>query len=219
MVNTTIILGVCYVINALALFVLFGYFFRQYSAKRLRASLAWATGFLAFAFGIVTLAFMATGEVSKLPVMIDVVLTSIAMTFFYYGASLLFFREGSFFREKMAVILFVVYLVISLFITYILPVEEIAEKMRAPVLFMEIIVFITIASLFLQVARRLPKDDARKRTVNLVAASWIIISVWAFYIGAFWGTHPILEALVFILGSGGFLLLVYGMTTGKATRA
>lgn len=195
------------------------YFFREYLIKRLKASLAWGLAFTIYALVVINLAFLATGEISETQVMFGVVLTSVMMSLFYYGASLLFFREKSFFREKFAVILFLVILAVSSFIVIVFPTEEIVAVMRTVTVSMMSAIFFLIGVLFYRVSRRLPEKDPRRRTVTLVALAWFIVVIWLGYIAVFWGEYQIPEAFVFLLGTFGFLLLLYGMTTGKATRA
>lgn len=219
MVDTTYILLACYTVNIIALFLLGGFFFREYFTKRLKASASWGFAFILYALVVINLAFLATGEISKSSVMVGVILTSVMMALFYYGASLLFFSEGSFFREKFAVILFFLIFAISSFIVIYFPTEEIVAVMRTVTTLMMATVFFLIGVLFYRVSGRLPRGDPRRRTVTLVAAAWFIVVIWLVYIAFFWGEYAIPEALVFLLGSSGFLLLLYGMTTGRATRA
>jgi hypothetical protein len=208
----------CYVINAIVLLVLSGYFIREFITKRLRASLAWGIGFLLFAIAMLNLGLLAAAEVTKPQVMFGFVLTSLMVGLLYYGASLLFFKEGSFFREKMAVIYFLAVLFVGIVLTYITPAEQISEQVRTPSLALVEIAYFVIAVLFLQVSRRIPKEDPRRRTIALVSTAWWIIVIWNLYLAFFWGEYPTIEAGVLLFGTFGFLLLLYGMITGKTTR-
>lgn len=208
----------CYGINALVLFVLAGYFGLEYSRKKLRASLAWTLGFLLFGIVVVNLAFLATAGVTKPQVVLGAVLTASNMALLYYGASLLFFSEKSFFREKMTVAIFSLFLVITVFVVYLIPVEELAEKLRLPFTGLMALITAVIAILFYRVRTRLAIGDPRRRTVTYVSAAWAVITLWLFYIAMFWAVYPQIEAGVFLLGSFGFILLLYGMTTGRATK-
>ncbi|MBU7044921.1 MAG: hypothetical protein HXS54_00675 [Theionarchaea archaeon] len=207
-----------YVINAVACFVLSVYFLRDFFTKRLRASLAWGIGFLLFGLVVLNLILLSTAELSKSAVYFGFLLTSVMVFCLYYGASLLFFNERSFFREKMAIIYCLATLFIGLILTYLTPTEKIVETMRTPTTAMYGILYIVITILFYQVSRRIPEGDPRRRTIGLVSLSWAIIAFWNFYIAFAWLERPSIEAGIFLLGSFGFLLLLYGMTTGKTTR-
>ena len=210
---------VCYIINALATFVLGCYFLKEFINKRLKASLAWGIGFLMWSPVIANLAFMATVEISKVAVMGGFVITSIMVALLYYGASLLFFNEESFFREKFTVIYFLATLFVGLGLAYVTPAGEgFVEKIRGPSSAMYTLLSIVIGTLFLKVSRRLNTTDPRRKTITLVAAGWYIIGLWEAYIGLAWLEYPSIEAIIFLLGSFGFILLLYGMTTGKTTK-
>lgn len=209
---------ICYGISIIACFILSGYFFREFNAKKLRASLAWGLGFLLFGFGQMTTAFLATAEVSRSGIAVGAVFTAGMISLLYYGASLLFFREKSFFREKMAAVIFIVAFALEIFLAYIAPENQIAEFVRGPTTAFLGIIYFLIAVLFFRVSRRLPDGDPRRRTLSLVSAGWVIILIWNIYLGLFWGDYPSIESGVYIFGSFGYILLLYGMTTGKTTR-
>lgn len=209
----------CYGINAVALFVLGGYFIREYVRKKLRPSLAWGVGFALFGIVVINLASLAAAGITKLLVMFGVVLTATTMSLLYYGAALLFFREGSFYREKMTVIIFLLFNAISSYIVYVVPVDRIAVQLRGPFVTGMALIVIVIGILFGRVMSRLPKEDIRRRTLAYVSIAWFILGMWLAYLALFWGEYPGIEAATFLLGSFGFLLLLYGMTTGKATKA
>ena len=218
MVETTFILQLCYGINSIVLGVLAIYFLREYMNKKLKASLAWALGFAFFLLTVVNLGFLTTGVIGKPQVAFGAFVAPLMLAFFYYGASLLFFGEGSFFREKMTIILFIVVFGLSEFLVIYLPADQIADRMKAPTMIFFVFVFSVIAILFYQVSRRLPKEDPRRGSVALVSAGWLTVTFWMGYVGFYWGENPVLEAAVFLLGSFGFVLLFIGMTRGRATR-
>lgn len=208
---------VSYSINAVASIVLAGYFIREFWMKRLRASLAWGIGFLLFGVAVINLYTLAAIEMSKFAVYIGYIFSSAFISFLYYGASLLFFKEGSFFREKMAVIYFLIVLFIGWILTYISPVEQIPE-LGGYMMFFFVFIYLVISLLFYRVSRRVPEEDPRRRTLTLVALAWILIAGWQSYIGPGWGVSRPIEIAAYALGSLGFLLLLYGMTTGKTTK-
>lgn len=206
-----------YAIDFLACIVLSIYFLRDFAKKRLRASLAWGLGFILFSLVVLNL-LLLSAEITKTAVYFGFILSAAEVFCLYYGASLLFFREGSFFRERMAVIYSVVTLIIGWFLTYITPAEQILEKISTPSSLMYMVLYIVIALLFYQVSRRIPKEDPRKRTLALVAVSWVMIAYWALHMATIWLRYPLLDILAYLLSAFGFLLLLYGMTTGKTTR-
>lgn len=209
----------CYIVNMAVCFTLATYFLREYVNKRLRASLAWGLGFGLLAPVILTQVFTFAVVVSRYLLMLGLVLAAMVITFFYYGTSLLFFAEGSFFRERMAVIYFVVMLIIGEAAAYTAPAGQIVESIRLPTAILYTITYLLIGIQFSRVSRRLPKEDPRRRTTTLVSAGWLIVALWMVYQGVFWGEYAAIESVVFLVGSFGFLLLLYGMTTGKTTRS
>ena len=186
--------------------------------KRLRASLAWGLGFFVLAIAILNLTFIVVTEVSRTVVIIGAIFTAGMISLLYYGASLLFFREGSFFREKMTVLYFIIVFLAQTVSALIAPPERIAEYARTPSLGLIGITYMLIAILFYQVSRRLPEDDPRRKTTVLVSVAWIIVFIANIYLALFFGEYPTIETFALLLGTVGFILLVYGMTTGKTTR-
>ncbi len=209
----------CYAANTITLLLLAGYFLREYMTKRLRASLAWGLGFLLFAIVIINLAFLVTVEMTKTSVYFGFLVTATMVALLYYGTSLLFFREGSFFREKMTAIYWLVMVLIGWTLTYLSkPDPAELAKVGRPSMVMFVIAYVIIGILFYRVSRRLPEDDPRKRTIAMVSTAWFILAIWNIYIGTLLDVYPTVEAGVLLFGSFGFLLLLYGMTTGKTTR-
>ncbi|MGD2248624.1 MAG: hypothetical protein PVF58_09475 [Candidatus Methanofastidiosia archaeon] len=217
--ETTLIRLVCYVIDIIVCFLLVGYFIREYMIKKLRASLAWAVGFFLFSLMIISLASYTTIDtVSKIQVMVAFVLASSAVSSLYYGAALIYFGEKSFFREKMTSIFFVGIIIIGSILTAVTDKSELVSTVGNYTNGIFLLVYVVIGSMFFAVSRKLPGGDPRKRAINMVGIAWYIVAIWNTYVGLFWGEDPLLEAGMFLLGSFGFLLLLYGMTTGKATR-
>lgn len=206
-----------YAINAIVCFILGTYFAREYLAKRLRASLAWCLGFFLFGLVVLNLIFITT-EVTKGIVYLGYLLAAVMVFGLYYGASLLFFREGSIFREKFAALYALIVILTGWILTYVTPVDQIIERLKLPSIAFYALIFFIIAVLFLQVSRRISSEDPRKRTLILVSAAWFILTIWQIYIGLALGEYPLIEPIVFTMGTGGFLLLLYGMTTGKTGR-
>ena len=209
----------CYIVDIIVCFILVGYFIREYVYKKLRASLAWAVGFTLFGFLIISLASYTTiAEVSKFQVMMAFIFAALAVSSLYYGASLVYFDEGSFFREKMTVALFVGVLVIGSIITYITPQAQLISTMGFWTTWIFFSVYVAIGTMFYSVASKLSKGDPRRRPIIMVALAWYIVSIWNNYVGLAWGENPAVEAGMFLFGSFGYVLLLYGMTTGKTTK-
>ncbi len=207
---------VCYIVDAFATLLLAGYFLREYMAKRLRASLAWCLGFILFTILMLQLAFFTTiVELSKLQVMIAFTFAAALVSLLYYGGALLYFGKKSFFREKATVLFFFVVLLIGSVLTSITEEKDLIERVGPPTGIIYGIAYVVIGTFFLQVSGKLPKEDPRRRTLTVVGLAWYIIAGWNTYVGLFFKRFPLLEPIVFLVGSFGFLLLLYGMTTGK----
>ncbi len=210
---------VCYAVNGISSLLLSGYFFREYMVKRLRASLAWGTGFFLFLIAVITIYYVTAVEAAKPVLYFGFIFSAFLVSLLYYGTSLLFFSEGSFFREKMTAIYWVVVIIIGVTLTYSAPSDRLIEYTRLPGMAVFVFGYALIGFLFSRVSVRLPKGDLRRRTTILVSLAWFIIAGWNLGIGIFTGgKNPIVEAFIFLFGSVGFLLLLYGMTTGKTTR-
>lgn len=209
----------CYAVNTVVCLSLVGYFIRDYMVKKLRTSLAWAVGFLMLSFLIVSLAMYTTiAEVSRAQVMFSFVLAATGVSSLYYGASLVFFGEESFFREKITVIFFLIVLFIGSFLTYTTDKSQLIPTVGFWTVWIFMAFYVAIGTMFYWVSRKVPDTDPRRRAIALVAVAWYIIAFWNSYVGLAWGENVAVEAVVFLLGSFGFLLLLYGMTVGKTTR-
>jgi len=209
----------CYGVDIIACFLLVGYFTREYMVKRLRASLAWAMGFFLFSFIIISLASYTTvAVVSRSQVLIALAFAASAVSSLYYGTSLLFFTEGSFFREKITAVFFVVVLLIGSVITYTTPEDQLVAAVGLWTTWIFFAFYIVIGALFYRVSRKLLRRDPRRRAITLVSLAWFIVAIWNVYVGLLWGENPAVEAIMFLFGSFGFILLLYGMTAGKTTK-
>jgi hypothetical protein len=217
-----IIYVVSYVVAIIATLILSVYFFREYSKKRLRASLAWGIGFLLY--GVTQISHLSTeifGEITvgKLGLSAGMIAVAIGMALLYYGTSLLFFGAGSFFREKMTVIIFVIYNVYFIYAAFTYPLEGFADSVRqvfevgfaAPV-------FLAIGILFYRVSARLPSGDPRKQIVRLVSAGWFGSVIDTVYLGLFLGISAVTDAAINIVHAVAWILILYGMTIGKVGK-
>ncbi len=209
----------CYAVNTVVCFSLVVYFIREYLIKKLRAYLSWAVGFLLFGFLIISLASYTTvAVVSKVQVMVAFMLAATEVSALYYGASLVFFVEESFFREKITVIFFLVMLFIGSFLTVTTEESQLVQTMGFWTVWIFMAFYVAIGTMFFWISRKVPETDTRRKAIALVAAAWYIVAFWNSYVGLAWQENVAVEAGVFLLGSFGFLLLLYGMTVGKTTR-
>lgn len=222
--DVDIVFVVSYVVTIVATIGLALYFFREYFRKRLRASLAWGLGLTFYAIAqIGHLTQTVYGEVAmgKAGLGVPLMLVGFGMALLYYGASLLFFNPGSFFREKMASLLLVFELVVLSFLLIALPLEGFADRSRLPIEILLVApVFLTIAVLFYRVAGRLARDDPRRRTILLVSAGWFLATVDVVYLGVrgYLEVSPILDTLINIVHLFAWLSIFVGMITGRAAR-
>lgn len=214
-----------YVIATIATFILAVYFLREYFAKRLPASLAWSIGFLLYGFGQLTdILINLIGEVSvgKPAIALGLIIVASAMTLFYYGTSQLFFSPKSFFREKMSVIVFLLFIVFYSILLWSYPTEGFRTAVVGWTETSILIIFLVISILFYRVSRRLTSGDPRRKIVFLVSAGWFLAAIDAFYLGVFQGflqyTPPIADAGIHLIHAAAWLLILYGMAIGKAAR-
>ena len=211
-----------YVVSSAATFVLFIYFLREWRAKKLRASLAWCLGFLFYFFTMVTdLAVAMIGEVSAgaAAIAFGLLVVALGVTLFYYGASLLFFSQGSFFREKLSLIILVIFTVLSIYLVVTLPTEGFRDE-AAPYIQLMLMspVFLVIAVLFYRVSTRLGADDPRRRTVLLVASGWFILLINSIYRGTYLGYSATVDAIVNLVHLAAWFMLLYGMVYGRVAK-
>ncbi len=209
-------------VSLIATFILSAYFFREYVAKRLRASLAWAVGLLLYALAQTTRLYTEVfGEMTagKPTLVAGLLVTAIAVILFYYGTSLLFFEKGSFFREKMTGIITVVFFALVAYFGLTYPLEGFKDAVMAP---MSLIVImlpkIAIAVLFYRVAANLVPGDFRRKILFLISAGWGLDSVNAFYTGLFTGISPITDSANQVLHAVAWIIILYSMIQGKVTR-
>lgn len=216
---------VTYAVAAIATFGLAVYFIREYFIKKLSASLAWALGLGLYGFAMVTdISTKVAGEVSvgKPAIGIGLVIFTLSLTLFYYGSSQLFFSKGSFFREKMSVVIFVLFMVLNIVLLVRIPLEGFRDLAAwATELIQAAPIFLVIAILFYRVSRRLAGDDPRRRIVSLVSAGWTL----AFFNAVYLGTQsvvkfesPIGDAVINLLHAVAWVFILYGMAIGKAAR-
>lgn len=213
---------ISYVVAIVATVILSAYFFREYERKKLRASLAWGVGFGLYFLGQITDLYVdlyGAPAIGKAGLMGGLTVVVLAMVFLYYGTSLLFFSPSSFFREKMSVLLAVIYIIIFAYATGIIPVEGFKEQIAAPVqLLLVAPIFFAIAILFYRVSTRLAREDPRRSTILLVSAGWGIAVVHAVTFGLLLGTSAVLDTAIHSTHAISWILILYGMVLGRAAR-
>lgn len=211
-----------YAVAIAATFIISVYFFYEYYVKKLRSSLAWALGF--FFYGIAQSSHLTAdmvGEIAmgKLGFAVGIMVLIFAMILFYYGTSLLFFDEKSFFREKASFLLFLVFTAYSLYLVMVLPMEGFLKAIATPIsLVLMMPIFLVMGVLFYHVCRALARDDSRRQTVLLVSMGWFLVGISSLYLGLFLGYSGISDSANYIVHVVAWILILYGMTIGKATR-
>lgn len=218
--NTGYVLS--YTIAIAAVISLSGYFFREYSIKKMQASLAWSFGFLFY--GIAQIAHLSADifgdiRVGKPVFAIGMVMLVFAITLFYYGTALLFFDEGSFLREGLPVIIFLGYSVYSLVILVRLPLEGFVEGV-APLLSLGEMMpmFLVIAAPFYLTSRTLDQGDPRRHMLLLLSTGWFFVAVSSAYLGTSLGFSRVFDSFIYILQMLAWMLILYGMTIGKGAK-
>lgn len=220
--NVSMLYTISYIIAIAAAVTLSLYFFREYSIKKLPASLAWGIGFILYAFAqsehLIAVLF---GEVAlgKPGYLGGLLIYAVAMTLFYYGTSLLFFNPGSFFREKVATIIFAVLALYSGYITYSFPIEGFTKAAGTYIQSVMWIIFLIITFLFYRVTRRLPIKDPRKKVLSLVSLGWALVTIYTLYLGLLMGRWTIVDAVFLILHAAAWSMILYGMVLGKAAKS
>lgn len=211
-----------YTIAIAAVISLSGYFFREYSIKKMQASLAWSFGFLFY--GIAQIAHLSADifgdiRVGKPVFAIGMVMLVFAITLFYYGTALLFFDEGSFLREGLPVIIFLGYSVYSLVILVRLPLEGFVEGV-APLLSLGEMMpmFLVIAAPFYFTSRTLDQGDPRRHMLLLLSTGWFFVAVSSAYLGTSLGFSRVFDSFIYILQMLAWMLILYGMTIGKGAK-
>lgn len=213
---------ISYTIAIAAVISLSGYFFREYSLKKMQASLAWSLGFLFY--GIAQTAHLSADvfgdiQVGKPVFAIGMMMLVFAVTLFYYGTALLFFDEGSFLREGMPVIIFLGYSVYSLVILAKLPLEGFVDGV-APLLSLGEMMpmFLVIAAPFYLTSKTLDQGDPRRHMLLLLSTGWFFVAVSSAYLGTSLGFSRIFDSFIYMLQMLAWMLIFFGMTIGKALK-
>lgn len=197
--------------SVLVCFAFAGYFLRDVAKKR--ASLWWAAGFLLSACGSSILMITSYG-LNRSYLSAAFALIAAAMAFFYYAASLLFFNRKSFFREKFAVVLFLVSIVLFVLPVYVLPEEYTIDVMKSSEMALFAVAFLVITVVFNRVTIVLGQKPRKWFKVHI--CRWLgallflvwIIAFWCLYVALFLGSI-IAIGLIIVLSLLLFVLLWY----------
>lgn len=200
-------------------FLLAIYFFSQYTKKKRRAPLVWCGGFFLFGLSqvpILAMRYFRDPTTNIFFALLAAFLAALSLGLLYYGASLLYFTQGSFMREKFSVILWAAMLAAIIVFVYMVPREAILSS----VFFMVAAGFIfpvllAVALIFFVVWYKLDPTNPKRVNVLLVGAAWLAYSV-VNGIGSFYFGTPF-EWMFYILSIVSFLFLLFGMSIGKVT--
>lgn len=213
---------ISYAVGITASVILAVYFLYDYATRKLRASLAWGTGILLYSMGEATDIYVdITGEITlgKPGLFAALSVVACAMALIYYGTSLLFFDKNSFFREKMAVIIFGIFIVYSGYLVGAIPVEGFRQAVVTPIqLGLMTPIFVVSCILFYAIALKMEPQDPVRTSSFLVSAAWGMLAINSVCRGLFLEYSPITDALIQMLHMIAWVLLLYGMTLGKAAR-
>ncbi len=216
--TSEILVSISTVVSMGTKFVLAVYFFHKYSKVKAGVPLVWGAGFFFFGLSQVPMIVSRYFEDPSTTVyfaLLAAFLAALSLALLYYGSALLFFAKGSFMRKKLSIILFVV-MVAAIVILAVLNPENILKAVfvTVGVGFIFPAVFI-IAVIFFIIWYKLEPANPRKFNVFLVAFAWLLYSLLngattVFYLEQFDWIFPFIATV-------SHLLLLYGMTVGKAT--
>ena len=200
-------------------FMLAVYFLHRYNQKKMEIPLVWAAGFFFFGLSqipIWAMRYFQDTTTNMYFALLGAFLAALSLALLYYGTSLLYFRKGSFMREKLSIIFFVIMTVVILAFPYVMSTESVLSTVFLVVAsgFIFPILFI-VAIIFFIIWHRLEPTNARKPNVFIVAVAWLMYSLLNGLTSTFFLKQY--DWVFFSIATISFLLLLYGMTLGKAT--
>jgi len=200
-------------------FMLAIYFLNRYSKKRAGIPLAWGTGFFFFGLSqipILAMRYFEDAATDMYFALMGAFLAALSLALLYYGTSLLFFTTGSFMQKKLSIIFFVVMAIIILAFPLLTTAENVLKSIFMVVATGFIFpIMLIMAFLFFIIWHKLDPINPRRVNVFLVAVAWLIYSL-VNGIGSFFFVTAF-DVLFYLLSIISFLILLYGMTLGKAT--
>jgi hypothetical protein len=200
-------------------FVLAFYFLHEYSQRKSRAPIVWGMGFFFFGFSQIpglSLRYFEDPATTTAFMILGLFLLILSLALLYYGASLICFPKGSFMREKLSIIFFAAMLAVTLTSPFIIPPERALDVGFFVAAGVILPISIAIAALFFVVWQKLVPDNSRRINVFFVGVAWLIYGV-VNGIGSFFVGESV-EWIFYILAIVSFLILLHGMTMGRATR-
>ena len=200
-------------------YILAIYFCGRYLQKKERVPLVWGMGF--FFLGLSQVPFMAMRYFQDPTTnaefaLFAAFLAALSLALLYYGTSLLYFIKGSFMREKLSIISFVVMMAVILVFLLTQSREAILKSlfMVVSVVFIFPMLFV-VAVIFFMIWRRLEADDPRKTSVFMVGAALLTYSILSGTTSTYFGTPY--DWIFIALSILSFVVLLYGMILGRAT--
>ncbi len=216
-----------------AILILSIYFFRDYIIHRRRASLVWGIGLLlsirlihVYAANIIegiSGSLIEDLNVSlQVGVWILLMMVAFGMILLYYGTSLLIFKPGSFFREKMSIFVFFVYfLFISWYairanfrIPFIVNIWfQIGPLLMAPA-------YLMIATLFYSFSHKSDSSLPIKGISFILSVGSLLLAISSVLMG--WDMYLPMPSgfsifITHVLSSMAWILIIYAMVIRKAT--
>jgi len=200
-------------------FVLAAYFFHRYSREKAGIPLVWGTGFFFFGLSqvpVVAMRYFGDPTTDMAFALLGALIAALALALLYYGTSLLFFPKGSFMQGKLSIVFFTVMAVVVLAFRLFAAPENILKSVFLIVASGFIFPILgLVALLFFMIWRKLEPENPRRTNVFVVAVAWLVYSVVNG--GGTFSVGKPYEWVFYVLATGAFLVLLYGMTVGKAT--
>jgi len=202
-------------------FLLAFYFMRIYSKQKLGTPLIWGTGF--FFFGLsqvpgVAYRYFEDPFTATAFSILGMFLVVLSLSVLYYGASILLFPKGSVMREKISLLLFIIMVCITAGLAVTVTPENVLSRgFRVIATGLIFPMSMVIAVIFIITWYKLEPDNSRRANVFLVGCAWCIYGlvngIGSFFVGMS------CEWVFYSLAIVSFLILLYGMTLGKATQS
>ncbi len=199
--------------------ILAAYFLSKYSQKKMEAPLVWGAGFFFFGLSqvpVVAMQYFRDPAIDMAFALLAALLAALSLALLYYGASLLYFVRGSFWRERFSIFLFVGMAgAIGIFF-FAVGSENVLKSIFLLVATGFIFpILAVVALLFFIVWRKLEPVNPRRINVLFVAFAWLGYSLVNGF-GSFFFTTSI-DWIFYMLSIVSSIILLYGMTLGKAT--
>ncbi len=179
----------------------------------------WGAGFLFFGLSqipILAMRYFKDPATNMGFALMGAFLAALSLVLMYYGSSLIYFKKGSFFREKLSTIFFVVMIAIILTFPLIMSPQDVLRTVFVVVASGFIFPILTIvAIIFFMIWHKLEPENPRKPNVFMVAVAWLMYSLLNGLTSTYYGQQ--FDWVFFTVGTISFLLLLYGMSLGKAT--